>query len=289
MDPVQKLYAEIEKGLVDDVRNYRKPPRRFRASEAADCSRKIWYRHSGYVPAPRTPFLELVSTSGNIHHDYVRQLLALYGVELTGLQMNADGTVTEDATIVRQFERGGVKFDVSGRSDGGVTVTIEDVDEDAVLEIKSVGGLQYKYINKAFARGPEAVYRYIHEKCRSYVYQGTTMALLQDKRYVYLLLVNRDMMEIGLFEAATGRRHGGLQWRVDEELQEQILRKFASVTKAVNRGVPPAPEFLPGSKECERCDFLVYCHQAIERKQRGIEPHVLYPVPGVINAPEEAT
>ena len=281
IDPVQFLYAEIEKNEIEKIKRFKRSPMRFRASEAADCSRKIWYRLTGHMPVPRSAFLELVSQSGNIHHDFVRHLLHLYGVKLHGLAMNEDGTVTEDPTIVREFEKNGQKFTVSGRSDGGIDVQIEDEATNAVLEIKSIGAWKYRYINEAFEKGPQEIYDYIHKNCKSYVYQGTVMALLQDKDYVYLLLVNRDNMTIGLFSETTGARHGGLQFKVDEELREQILSKFARIQKMVYDGTPPPPEFTQNSTECKQCDFMVYCHGARTRREKGIKPYVQFPVEGL--------
>jgi len=284
MDPVQHLYNEITKDEIEKVRQFKKPVRRFRASEAADCARKVWYRLSGYMPTPRAASLELVAQSGNLHHDYVRQLLNLYGVQLVGLQMNEDGTVTEDANVVKEFERNGVRFTVSGRSDGGIVLD----SGEAVLEIKSVGNWSYQAINKAYTAGNEALKQYLLEKRKSYLWQGQVMALLQDKTegILYLLVVNRDNMAIGFGQSGTDE-HTGFATPIDNALQEQILLKFARIQKALNAKTPPAPDFNPGSTECGYCEFAVYCHEMRSRKERGIKPFINYPIPELFTEIEE--
>lgn len=288
IDPVQKLYDALEADEVERVRSYRPSGQRFRASEAADCSRKIWYRLAGYIPAPRTVKLEMSAKSGNLHHDYVRHLLHAYGIELGGLKMNADGTVDEDPNVYQEYERDGVKFTVSGRSDGTIQIGCESVDGHATLEIKSVGFWSYDKMVKAGELGTAALQAYLLKNCKSYIYQGTVMAMLQDREYVYLMVVKRDSLEVGVFDATLSSRTGALSWKVDPELVEGLLKKFARIQKAVNAGTPPAPEYTEGSQECNQCSFLIYCHEARKRRERGLIPYVLYPIEGVYQEMNES-
>lgn len=281
-DPIWKVYEGLAAEAEQDVRHYRKGPRRFRASETADCRRKLWYRLAGFIPEPKEPWLSLVSDSGNFHHDYARQLMDHYGMGLTGVTFNLDGTQDEDPYAVREFLVDDTRFAISCRPDGFIDIGL---DEPAVLEIKSMTGYKHGKVEAAYKRGGnEAVLEYLREEKQSYIYQGTATAMIKEAKYVYLMLVDRNLNSLGLttnrfgkpgtWTPLDGERVGGAVWQVEESDQEALLYKLADVTDALTEGEPPAPEYTASSNECKQCPFFVYCHG----KKRNME----YPIKGVL-------
>ncbi len=275
-DPVSKVYEGLEAESLDEARNFTKPPVRIRASEAADCSRKIYYRITGHLPTPKTAWLKLIGMMGDIEHDVARQLLEHFGVLLDGVEKE----------VTKDYEVDGVSFSVVARADGYISIDDPAGSPDnlwALLEIKSMGGYAYKYLNDAFiAGGNDAVVERVRDKHKSYLQQCTVTAVLHDKQFIYLLVKDRSMSQLGLYDASNGRRAGGAIWKVDTELWEKLLKKFGKVAKAVKNGTPPRAEYADGSKECGQCDFYYLCHGAMNRKERGITPEVVYPIEGIL-------
>lgn len=275
-DPTHKVYEGLAAEALDEVRNFTKPPVRIRASEAANCSRQIYYRLTGHLPTPFDPFVRLIGMDGDIAHDMSRQLLEHFGVLLDGVEKE----------ITRTFTVDNVDFSVVARADGHISIddpTGTTVPVWALLEIKSMGGYAYKYLNDAFLYGGnDAVVERVRDKHKSYLQQCTTTAVLHDKEWIYLLVKDRSMSQLGLHDASNGRRSGGAVWKVDMELWDKLLKKFGRIAKAVQNGVPPRAEYADGSKECGQCPFLYLCHNATNRKERGLKPEVVYPIPGIL-------
>ena len=123
-DPIEYLYEQMAEDGLNEVRSYSTPPKRFRASEAANCMRQIWYRLSGYRPAPRDAEGKMYGVAGDADHDITRQLFAHYGIELTGVKQEVDGVITETLYPRKQFEveHGGkvYKIDIAARADGAI-------------------------------------------------------------------------------------------------------------------------------------------------------------------------
>ena len=168
-DPVWKVYQGLAADSEDAVRNFNRGAQRFRASEVADCRRKLYYRLGGFIPQPKPPWLELVADSGNIHHDYARQIGNHYGMGITGFTVEADGTQVEDRFASKVFEYDGTSFEMSCRADGYIPIEIPEVGtKNAVLEIKSMGQYPFQQAEGAFKKGPEALMALILKEHQNY-------------------------------------------------------------------------------------------------------------------------
>lgn len=292
MDPIKKLYQTMDAEAMDKVRQHRKPPTRFRPSEAADCVRKIWLRLNGQRPAPRTATSDMYGIKGDVDHDTTRQLLNHYSDPVLGVTYDEHGNGVEEMGIKTDFDievpsGGSVRVLVSGRADGAMVIDGEEV----LLEIKGVGFYKYKWINeawtdgyrpkglgKALPGGDATVLRYLQEKRKDWIYQCQTMMALTGHKKCYLIIVDRSTGCIGLHNEKTGDRTG-VMLDFDPELWEEIKKKFAYIKYKLNAGTMPAAEFASGSVECTYCPFFYACHGASQRRLQGKTPAILYPGP----------
>jgi CRISPR/Cas system-associated exonuclease Cas4 (RecB family) len=300
MDPIQRMYLNRDERERQKIRDYKKPPARFRASELADCKRKIWYRHSGYVPAPRTGFSDDWSIDGDVHHDVVRQIMLEFGIQLCGITQHESGSTEEDGFVAHDFDVDGRTITVSTRQDGWIW------HEDygwMLLEIKSQGHWVYHYVNKAYTdgwkddagveypAGPKAAVAYLMEKKPEYLAQvmaGIAIARAQgsaptpdgeplDLDHAYLVIKDRGNCHIGL-----GTGDGDLQGLVipyDQDILDKALRRAYVVKGKVLDGQPPMAEFTAGSKQCGYCPYRYACHDADKRRKQGLDPVLVYPDP----------
>jgi len=279
MDPIQMIYNLRDEAGRNDVRNYRKPPIRFRASEVANCSRQIWYRLSGYIPAPRYGRSDDYGIDGDAHHDITRQLLAHYGVKLRGLEFNEDGTQVETNFLAKEYNVDGLNVTVASRCDG--EIFLEEITDWALLEIKSAGYWKFKYLNDAFIEGGrEGAINYMKEKRRPYYEQSTITADMHGNGHIYLLLKDRSDCGLGLYNPDTNE-HTGLLYPVDQDDLTTILRKLANIKRKVMDGTPPMPEHIASSSDCKYCPFKYLCHDATRRARQKQEPAIRYPDPKV--------
>ncbi len=280
-DPITKVYSGLASEAESVVREYRRPARRFRASETSDCRRKVWYRLAGFIPEPTPPWLGLVSDSGQFHHDYARHVGNHYGMGLTGFT-EEDGKQTEDPYVVRTFEHDGRTFSVSARRDAGIDLGL---DTPAVVEIKSMSQFDFQNLQSAFSTGgEEKVLERVLAEHPNYAWQGNTTAMVMEWRYVYLWLVGRSGNNLGLHSGYGGKAHewrpladrhvGGVVWEVEEQDRGNILQKLADVDRALEEGSPPAPDYTDGSRACNQCPFWYACH--------GKRKRANYPIPGVV-------
>lgn len=301
-DPVNLVYDKMADEQL--AKTHRNTSRHFRASEADRCKRQLWYRISQYRPAPNDGWLEHLGVQGDVDHDTARDIMRHYGASLDGLKFvrEEDGTlrVEELESHRKSFDVDGTEVTIACRADGMIDIggLLNELydgkyegDGWALLEVKGMDGWSWKYANEAFIRGGmNGVKSYIEEKKRSYVWQMTVTMKLTDKDHAYLLVKDRSMAQHGFHNPETGERIGGGVWKFDPELWQRILRRFATVQRAVESGEAPRPEFADGSKQCSQCPFYYLCHGAANRKARGMEPYVLYPVEGeedYHNDPEE--
>lgn len=276
MDPIKQMYAARDAKARDDAATYRKPPLRFRASEVSDCARKIWYRLSGYTPAPRYGLDDDNGIDGDMHHDIVRWLLSTWGVKLSGLTEDTNGVLQEQGNKVSTFTVDGLAFDVAGRLDGEI-----EVDGDVMLlEIKSVGYWPYKYMQEAFIKGGvDALRARIYEKHASYIDQMHACMALSGHRKGYLLIKDRSGCKTGIHNTEAGDCVGGPVVPWDEDRWQAILRRLHMIRLRINQGKPPLAAYPPGADECRWCPFRYLCHDAVKRSKRKEEPAVVYPDP----------
>jgi len=284
-DPVWAVYEGLAAEAEANVRAFRRSAKRFRASEVSDCKRKIWYRLGGFVPLPKEPWLELVSDSGNFHHDYARQIGTHYGMKMTGFTM-VDGKQEEEHYSSRVFTHDGATFELSCRPDGYIPIATPEGERKAIMEIKSMGQYAFQAAEGAFKKGPEALMDHLLHKHPNYIWQGNVTAMIRELDYVYLLCLGRSGNNFGLgavgsiragsWDPLRGRRAGGLVWQLEDSDRENILSKLATVSKALESGDPPPPDFSPGSSECDMCPFLYAC-------PNGKLTKVKYPIPGVLS------
>jgi len=278
MDPIARMYLARDEDGREAMRNYKKPPLRFRASELADCKRKIWYRLSGYIPAPRYGFKEDWSVDGDIHHDMVRQTMLHWGIELGGITQDEEtGETHENKYIVREFEQDGMPFNIASRQDGWIKHA-DYGDKLIMMEIKSVGHWPHHYMVKAYEEGygPDGFkgddrvaglqgFRdYIYDKKPEYVYQMTAGMAMNKEDHCYLVLKDRSNSHIGI-HLSDGTCVGGTVFDYDPSVMDKIKRRCVAVKRAVMDGTPPMPEHLPSSKECGYCPFYYACHEKFKR------------------------
>jgi len=303
MDPIARIYKQRDEEGRDKIRNYRKPPQRFRASELTDCKRQIWYRLSGYVPAPRTGFDDDWSRDGDVHHDLVRALMREYGVRIAGVTFNEDGTQTEDRFIVHDFDVDGRQISVSTRQDGWI------YHEDygwILLEIKSVGHWVHKYQLDAYAGigqredgtdrtgGHDDLLDYIKVKKPEWIAQCHAGMKIAQERGVdalpfpsdekhdltkaYLVVKDRSNCHIGYHDDDIGVV-GGVVIDFEQETWDKITRRLYATKGKVLDGKPPLPEYTSSSRACGYCPFRYLCHDARKRQKNGHTPAILYPDP----------
>jgi CRISPR/Cas system-associated exonuclease Cas4 (RecB family) len=306
MDPVARMYQKRDEDAREAVRNYKKPPVRFRASELADCKRQIFYRLSGYVPKPRYGFNDDWGIDGDVHHDIVRQQLLNWDVRLAGITQLEDGSTEEDRFITHDFDVDGRIVTVSTRQDGWI------YHEDygwMMLEIKSVGHWPQTYMQKAYTdgyttahgvelpAGEDAALAYIIDKKPDYIAQiniglaiHRARSIAQrpfpdEERYTldhaFLILKDRSNCHIGYHPDNGMPVLGGIVVPYDQANVDHTLRRLYITKGKVTDGVPPLPEYPAGSKQCGYCPFKYACHDADKRRKQGLSPAVVYPDPAV--------
>jgi CRISPR/Cas system-associated exonuclease Cas4 (RecB family) len=303
MDPIARMYAERDEAALDNIRNYRKPSVRLRASELADCKRAVYYRLTGHVPSPDTGFSNDWSEEGDIHHDIVRHKLLAHGFELAGVTVNDDGTMTENKYVVQEFEYEGKPFKISTRQDGW----IKHPDHGwMLLEIKSVGHWPYKYMNDAYqAGGHDGLLEYIMEKKPNFIYQvhaGMAIAKARGPEALpfdhtekhtldlaYIIIKDRSNCHIGFHDGERGVS-GGVYVPWEDETWEKIGARSSFTTEKVRDGKIPMAEYTSSSTPCGYCRYRYLCHDADRRRKAGLEPAIQYPHPAVsieFNEPTE--
>jgi len=292
-DPVNLIYEGLASQAEYDVRHFKSPVKRFRASEMANCSRQIAMRLAGYLPEPRPQFLGLVGAAGNMYHDFVRAVGRQHGMPIRGIEFKDGGKQDEGGVIVSRFDRKGVSFDISCRADGDIELELESGETVmAVLEIKSMNPRALYYMEKEFkVGGPLASFKYAQERKQHYTWQGNTTALLKKRDYVYLLLVDRGSAQIGLstggypvpgtWDPTEAKRIGGAVWKVEPTDKTAIIDKATRITQIMQASKLPDPEYAPSSMQCKQCPFFYRCHGAEQRQANGLSPR--YPVEGVID------
>lgn len=282
-DPVWKIYRGLALESEAAVKNFKRSAKRFRASEVSNCRRQLWYRLGGFVPLPKYPWVELVADAGNMFHDYFRHIAKHFGIEITGLKFNDDGTQTEDKFEAREFTYDGSTFEISCRPDG--YLQFEDLDGKTVMEIKSMTTFKFDALQRAWRKGGMAgALEHVKTEHASYAWQGNATALIKDADNVLLVCIDRNLNRIGLnsrdfpkqgtWDPTGGERTSGAVWRVEEQDRGNILQKLSDVSKAIEAGTPPTPEYVDGSNECNQCPFWYACH--------GKRKNAVYPIPGVL-------
>jgi CRISPR/Cas system-associated exonuclease Cas4 (RecB family) len=263
MDPVKQTYEHIQQMLKEEHDRYGPPPQRFRASEAGACPRQVYYRLAGYKPeTPRTAFLELLTSMGELQHNVVRWRMKQAGVDLFDLSFNEEtGEVEEENHRKVKVQHNGEEFVVAFRSDGGVN--IDGVPH--VLEIKTIDGFSFSAMNKVFQNGGwPALKEYLTsgegknrgDKYSKWFKQATISGLLSKERLdnAYLIIADRSMGQFGF-----AGENSGLAFKLEEEELNKCLSMFAYVAKALREGEPPMQEYLQNSKECGYCPYKNRC------------------------------
>ena len=284
-DPVKLLYERMAEAGIQKARDHRRPVQRFRASEAGDCLRRVYYRLSGCRPAPLTPRSMFYMDGGNVDHDLTRRILQHYDIPVGGVTFNEDGTVDEGDIIVAEYDvmlpsEDVVHLTVSCRPDGFIAIPGDD---DAVLEIKGIGFWQFSWLQKTYCKGgPEAVLERIREKHKSHLWQTMVTMELTRRDNAYLLYKDRASEQLGLYNDETEER-AGVCVPFDSEIWAEILQRWAFVRQCIDssENEPPAPEYSDGSGYCNNCDFHYMCHGAEERRQQGKTPVIKYPGPQI--------
>jgi len=301
MDPIKKLYESMTQAAIEDTRNHRRPPTRFRPSEAGDCVRQIWFRLKGQRPAPRTAKSNMYGIKGDVDHDTTRQLLNHYTeTGVGGVTYDEHGNSDETMAVKMEFEvemkdehgavEGVVKILVSGRADGEIAPDTDKPDDLALCEIKGTGYWPYDWLMKSFdggyktlggkkvPPGHDAALARIKDKHKSWYFQcQATMAITGYKK-CYLIVVDRSSGTIGLHSEDTDERMG-ITFDFDPTVWEEILQKFAYIKYKLNADEMPPAEYASKSMECSWCPFYYACHGAAERRAKKLDPAVKYPGP----------
>lgn len=303
-DPAVKLYAAIDANQL--ARTHWGAPKAFYASNAGNCERQLWYLYTGHRPAPGSAWLGMVAEAGNLGHDHVRQALTDTGTEILDVEFK-DGEQTETGAVRKTFTfPDDVEFQVSIRPDGRIDISkFYDVEEGknplAALEIKTIDGFSAQWMTRAFKGtwdkypegGVEAVERWMrnNENKAKYFDQMQMSMGMMGCDYGYLVIYDRSMGQLGLYDDKKDLRLGGIVVPFDPERYEQLLAKFVRITGSKRSGIAPPALLLASSRTCKQCDYRYRCHDADKREQQGKTPYVVYPVEGdegtIHHAPKE--
>lgn len=284
-DPAQALYDVMDEKGLEAARNHSAPPRRFRASEASNCVRQIYHRLNGDRPAPRNGKSNMYGVCGDVDHDLTRALMVEHDVPVGGIDFKDDGSQEELLFYRKTYTHAGATFEVTARCDGTVPNTPHG---PCLLEIKGMSGFAYDWLNKAFIKdGHAGALERVKKKHQSYYDQCHVSMALAGYERCYLLVKDRSSGTIGLHNPDTNER-SGIYIDFDPVHFVKILDRFAYISRKLEDGAPPMPEKTPGSRECGWCEFRYRCHDALERKNQGLEPHVVYPGPIVAEQVGEA-
>ena len=295
VDPIAHLYDQFTEQGLAEARGHRAPPLRFRASEAADCARAIWYRLTGKRPKPRTAMMNMYGVCGDLDHDATRQLLTHYGSPVEGIKYNKDGSMEEQMYVRKTYE-----VPIPGREDFTTTIEVvsradgemETARGKRLVEIKGTGFYPYKWLNEAFNEGfkdkdgrkwpagHDAVVARVKEKHPKWYAQMQVTSALSgyDDRGAYLIVKDRSTGTLGVWNYKTEERTG-IYIPFEPDMYQEILDKFAFVKRAVRSGDIPTAGYPRKSKTCEYCDFRWACHGADERREKGLSPEFVYPGP----------
>ena len=270
-DPFQQVYAHMAAKARADVlrkphdtetwRYERRPPLRFRASEAGSCPRRLWYRLMGYVPTPDDPGLVWKQADGNIGQDMIRTMMKEAGVGLGGIEFQPDGTQKETLDTRRKFVVGDTEVEVSARADGA----LETPRGLALFEFKTMAFYPSDWLEKTFAKeGEGGVIDRLKKKHPYYVAQMQMTMAIFDYDLTYFGHKNKSAGSHG-FRAENDERCGVYLER-DQQVIDGILATFAEVQEQVHAGTPPRfshPKVpLDGSGECGFCAFHYQCYGA---------------------------
>lgn len=251
MDPVRQMYDHLQTVIDKQYAKPYIPPIRFRASEAGDCPRKIWYRLRGEQPKPISPFVKILTENGDVHHDLVRWRMREAGVELFDLDFDEDtGKVVETNHGVKTVIHKDTPIKISWRADGGVV--IDGIKH--VLEIKTLDGFSYSYMEKAYNTGDIVEYLRNHIKYRKFFLQAAVTAHLSGHTHIYLVIEDRGLGKTGFNE-----QNEELAYELKQEDVDEALDNFAFVLQQLELGEPPIHPYTKSSKPCQHCPFRAKC------------------------------
>ena len=238
----------------------KRPPLRFRASEAGACGRRIWYRLMGYVPTPDSPDLMMKQLWGNLAQDVVRGLFHKHGIKIGGVEFQSDGTQKETLDARHDFDVDGTAVKVAARADG-------DFDADTLFEFKTLNERKHYWMKQAFAghwdkygKGNDAAVAYIKNRYAWYYDQVQVTSAIFGKSQTLFGFMNRDSVQYDHYMIAA-----------DPEKLREVLLNFAVVQRGVQTETPPPP-ILSGSMECTWCPFHYQCHGKTERGGKVVYP-----------------
>jgi CRISPR/Cas system-associated exonuclease Cas4 (RecB family) len=258
LDPVRIMYDYTQK-KIDDKLPYKRPLR-FRASEAGDCPRKIWYSLKNFEDSNGfTAFVQHVCDLGDVHHDLVRWRMKHAGIEMFDLAFDEEAGTIVETRQGKEFVRWGDNdILVSYRTDGGVVID----GKRAVLEIKTIDGMSYTYMEKAWKAGELVEYLRGHVKYKKYFLQAAISAKLAGLDYVYLLIENRSLGQIGF-----GGQNSELFYKVTDADFEDAMNNFSFVTDMITDDTVPMQPYTKSSQPCKFCPHRDRCWKLGEFKE----------------------
>ncbi len=252
-DPCTRVKDHLEDISNNEHALHKPPPIRFRASEGGACSLAVWFRLMGFKPDyPFSGRGRLITNDGDVAHDVVRWQMQAAGCELFDLDLNdATGEVTETNFGRKEVEWNGETFEVTWRSDGGVVIG----EDRCTLEIKSLDGWSFKYINDAHLLGKamkylrgKPPYKRAYNKYMKFFYQQAITGTMSGIENAYLLLKDRSMCDMF-----------GLKYKIKPADFEYAMDGFAFVNERLRTGEPPMQEYTEKSKPCSFCPFRDRC------------------------------
>ncbi len=278
-DPIVLAYEAITKKNLERIKKFKAPPLRFIASELGSCKRKIFYRHSGYIPAARSARGDDYGRDGDVHHDLVRTFMVDEGgAKIEGVKRGKGGLLSEEEPgrdVVLDAGKHRVKLHV--RKDGKIRLSRRK----GVLEIKSVSYWDYKAYTDLWTNtlDPAAVLAVINDKHPEYIDQCHAGMFEAGLKLAYLVIKGRDSCAVGLHSTRdAGQILGGLVIEWDQNRWNQIVKRMEIVADALREEKPPRAEYVASDNQCKYyCPFLHLCHGALKRKKQGIEPHAWHP------------
>jgi CRISPR/Cas system-associated exonuclease Cas4 (RecB family) len=265
LDPLEALDAALQAKGLRKVAKWagRRPPLRFRASEAGKCARQVWYRLSGFKPAAPSAFIQYIWDQGNSDQDLIRNQFRGNGIPVYGIEFtDTEQLETLDVRTKFQVPLGDktVEITVAARADG----KLDTPQGPALFEFKTVRNRAMYWMQKAYdgywkamGKGNKAIVAYIKKKKRQNYYQvQATMAALKEKLTIYVAK-DKDRTTYGM--VTKEGKPVGVYIDYDEKVVDEVLTMFAAVSERVKSGEPPDPEYYEGSYECNYCDFKEHC------------------------------
>jgi CRISPR/Cas system-associated exonuclease Cas4 (RecB family) len=220
----------------EEVKAEWRPPRipgSYRGSELGDCPRYIQLTAMGKERELINPELALLFKDGHLHHDAVRSWLSK-----TGQLTNVEFSIWKSYQVVLGKET----FPIT------LTGTIDGLyNGEYVLDVKSINPFTFKVLTE----------EWLKENKVGYIYQLQAYLEMMNKEWGFLIFKDKAFSALKVF-----------WFQRDPEILQKILKKMATITRAIRDGKMMKKPYTKSSKECKWCQMRVHCWGvSAERRQ----------------------